>query len=153
MILGRLNEDLKSALKSGEIQKATVLRFLLAQIRNREIEKRGRSGSSELAEEEIIEVLQKEVKRRKEAIELFKKGKREDLISKEEVELKIISQYLPPPISKEEAEAIIQNIISKGLTNFNEIMKEATKLLRGRIEGKVLAEIVKEKLEKSSNQN
>lgn len=145
MILARLNEDLKNALKSEDSQKAAVLRFLLAQIKNKEIEKRA-GLNKELSDEEIIEVLQKEVKKRKEAIELFKKGGREDLVLKEEAELRIISEYLPPPMSKEEVEAAVQNIINKGMNNFNEVMKEATKLLRGRVDGKALVEIVKEKL-------
>lgn len=145
LLQSRLNEDLKKALKAGDGNRAGVLRFLLAQIHNREIEKKGKTGESSLGEEEVIEVLQKEVKKRKEAAELFWKGNREDLASKEEMELKIVGEYLPPPLTREEIEAVVKTVVEQGFGDFNSVMRESMKILKGKVDGKTLAEIIREK--------
>ncbi|MBI2033986.1 MAG: GatB/YqeY domain-containing protein [Candidatus Liptonbacteria bacterium] len=144
----RLQDDLKSALKAGEKTKTDVLRFLLAQIHNREIEKRSQGKDLPLTEEEVLEVLSKEAKKRKEAIGLFKKGNRRDLVQKEETEIVIVSNYLPEELPRETIEKEVEEIIASGQVqkDFGSVMKEAMKKMKGRVESRMVSEIIKEKL-------
>lgn len=142
----KLTDDLKKFLKAGASEKTAVVRFLLAQLHNREIEKRSTGQAPALADEEAIEVLQKEVKKRKEAIELFKKAGRQELVRKEEKELAFINEYLPPEMSREELENIVNDLKSQGFNDFNSLMKEAMKKVKGKADGKLVSEIVKGKL-------
>jgi len=95
-------------------------------------------------------VLTAAVKKRKEAIELYEKGGRADLAHQERQELDVISSYLPKQLSKEEAEEVIQRIIAEtgasSSKDFGKVMPLAMKELKGRIEGKLVQEIVKSKL-------
>ena len=140
----RLREDLKTALLGGDKERAGVLRFLLAEIHNKEKEKQ--AGEQSLSEEEAISVLQKEMKKRKEAVELFKKGGRDDLIKKEEAEIAVIESYLPKQLTPAEIKAVIDKIFESGSKDFNSLMREAMKELKGRADGRVVSELVKEKL-------
>jgi len=142
----RITNDLKNALKSGSKEKAGVLRFLLAQIHNKEIEKYAAQKELKLNDEEVIDVLGKEAKKRREAIELFKKGGREDLVKKEEEELKILEEYLPRQLSEDEAKAVVDELIAQGFNDFNSLMREAMKKMKGRAEGRLVGELIKEKL-------
>lgn len=144
----KIQQDLKKALKEKEAIKLSTLRFLLSAIRNREIElkKRGK-----LTDKEIIGVIRQQVKQRQESIEAYRTGKREDLASKEEEEMKILNTYLPQELSLEELEKIINQTIKEikasGPTDFGKVMGQVIKKAKGRAEGKVVAELVKEKLE------
>lgn len=142
----KLQDDLRGALKSGEKVEAEVLRFLLAIIHNREIEKKTQGKDPSLSDEEIIEVLSKEAKKRKEAIELFKKGDRGDLVSKEEAEIKIVLKFLPQELSREAIGKEIENIIASGRKDFSSVMKEAMSKMKGRADSRLVAEIIKEQL-------
>jgi len=134
----RIREDLRLAMKGGEQVRADVLRFLLAGLHNVEIEKR-----RELTDEETVSVLRKEAKRRRESIEMFRKGGREDLAVKEEGELQFLSAYLPKEISTQEIEAVVQGIVGKGASEFSVVMRETMQTLKGAADGKVVQEIVK----------
>jgi uncharacterized protein YqeY len=142
----KIEADLTEAMRSGQAEKTGVLRFALAQLQNREIEKRGTGQAPMLTDDEVIEALQKEVKKRKEAIELFQKGGRPELVEKETRELAFIEQYLPAPISKAEVETVVDALKKEGLSDFNSLMKEAMKRLRGRADGKLVSEVVRSKL-------
>ena len=144
----KIQPDLKKALKEKEAIKLSTLRFLLSAIRNREIElkKRGK-----LTDKEIIGVIRQQVKQRQESIEAYRAGKREDLASKEEEEMKILNTYLPQELSPEELEKIINQTIKEvkasGPADFGKVMGQVIKKAKGRAEGKMVAELVKEKLE------
>ena len=142
----RLQEDLKTALKAGERTEADVLRFLLAQIHNREIEKRSEGKDLPLTNEEVLDVLGREAKKRKESIELFKKGNRGDLVQKEEVEIVIVTKYLPEELPRETIEKEVEEIIALGHKDFGSVMREAMKKMKGRVESRMVGEIIKEKL-------
>lgn len=142
-LLSRINEDLKKSFKEGNTSRVGVLRFILSELHNREIEKRSK-GNSELTDEDVMSVLSKEVKKRSEAIELFKKGGREDLVSKEEGDLLIIREYLPPPATKEEIESFVAELKSGGITDFNCLIKETMRKFAGRADGKLVSEIINE---------
>ncbi|MBI4085502.1 MAG: GatB/YqeY domain-containing protein [Candidatus Liptonbacteria bacterium] len=142
----KLSSDLKNSLLNKDFEKAGVIRFLLSLLHNREIEKKGTGQAPILTDEEAIEILQKEVKKRKEAIELFKKGGRPELAEKETKELVFITEYLPPQMSKEEISTLVEELKKRGISDFNSMMKEITKTTKGHADGKLVSEIVREGL-------
>lgn len=146
-LVERLGEDLKAAQKSGDTDKVGVLRFVIAQIRNKEIEKRGQGKEGSLTDTEAEEVLQREVKKRRDAVELYTQGGRPELAEKENKEIELISAYLPKQLSREEVEKVINELIA-GQSEFNAVMKAAMQQLKGRADGKLVGEIVKAKLGK-----
>ncbi len=141
----KIAQDLKTAMKSGQRVRVDVLRMLKAQIKNTEIEK-GRA----LTEEEEIGVLQSAAKKRREAIELYRKGNRPELAQKEAEELGVIESYLPKQLSREEVEAIVAEILAQtgasSLKDLGKVMKEAMGRLKGKADGKLVQEIVRSKL-------
>ena len=142
----RIAADLKKAMKESDVFRLGVLRLLTAAIHNREIEKHG-AGTGEVDDDDIVAVLEKEAKKRKEAAELFRKGQRVDLAEKEERELKIVEEYLPAQASAGEIKEIIAALRAEGFSTFPLLMREAMKRLRGRAPGDVVASFVKESLE------
>lgn len=154
----KIEKDLKEALLRREELTVSVLRMLKSSLLNREKEKRNLVfkkdlsekeilEKSKLTEEEILEVIRKEIKKRKEAIEEFKKGKREELVEKEEKEIKILEKYLPPSLTKEELEKIIKKKIkevgAKSQKDIGKVMGEVMKEVKQRADGKEVLEIVK----------
>ncbi|CBE69832.1 MAG: GatB/YqeY domain-containing protein [Candidatus Methylomirabilis oxygeniifera] len=141
----RLAEDLKAALKSGDRLRTSVLRLLLALIKNREIEKRG-----ELDNSEIIQAVIVSCKLRKEAVEQYTKGGRDDLAAKEEAELKILELYLPPPLSPEELRTKIEDALvtaqASSLKDMGKVMALLMPEISGRADGKVASQMVKDAL-------
>ncbi|MBI3587309.1 MAG: GatB/YqeY domain-containing protein [Ignavibacteriales bacterium] len=142
----RINTDLKEAMKSGEKIKLETLRSIRAQM----IELSKRGTGKEITLDEELSVLMSAIKKRKEAIELYEKGGRMELVKQEQQELEIISTYLPKQMSKEEAEQIITTIITQtgaaSAKDFGKVMPLAMKELKGKIDGKIVQELVKNKL-------
>ena len=138
----RLDEDLKSSLKSGDKTRLQTIRSLRATIL--EFEK---SGSGKILDgDEEIKILSTAAKRRKESIEQFRKGSREDLAQVEEAELKIIMSYLPKQLSKDEIRETIKRIAAEigavAKSDFGRLMSASIKELKGKAEGKIIKEIV-----------
>lgn len=159
----QIQNDLKTALKEKNELVVSVLRMIVAAIKNQEIEKRTKFSKtvkdileleklSKLTEEEILEAVGREAKKRKEAIGEFRKGNREDLASKEERELKIIEKYLPEQLSEEEIkreiDKIIEEVKPEGIKDFGKIMGLLMIKIKGRADGKLAGELLKEKLQK-----
>jgi len=96
-----------------------------------------------------VAVVQKEIKRRREAIGLFRQGGREDLAAKEEAELKILETYAPAMLSPAEIAAEVAKVIAGGASDFNAVMQEAMSRMKGRADGKQVSEAVKASLEAS----
>ncbi len=142
----QINNDLKAAMKSGDKTRLNTLRLLRAHFI--ELSKRG-DGQSITPDEELS-VLTAAIKKRKEAIEIYEKGGRLDLMQQERLELDIISSYLPKQLSPEEAAQAIDRIIREtGAAtpkDFGKVMPLAMKELKGKIEGKLVQEMVKSKL-------
>jgi len=145
----KIKNDLNLSLKAKKADEVLVLRFLLADLHNQEIALR-QAQDKNLTDEEVIAIIRKQIKQRKEAIEEFKKGKREDLVQKESNEVEILSKYLPQMLSPEEIERIVQASIvktnAKSAQDFGKVMGEAMKELKGQAEGNAVAELVKKKL-------
>ncbi len=146
----KINDDLLSALKQKESFKVDTFRFLLASVQNREIEKRGKSGVPDLTDEEILEVLNREAKKRKEAFQIYEKAGRRELAEKELKELEIIKEYLPTELGEDEVRKIvieaIQKIGAKSAEDFGKAMGEAMRQLKSRAESGTVSRIVKELL-------
>lgn len=142
----KLQIELKEAMKAGDSPRLLLLRGLIAVIHNEEIKKRTSGKSDSLTEEEITQVFQREAKKRKEAAELFKTGGRPELAEKEEKEFLAIQAYLPQQLSREEVKATVEKIFAAGNTEFNTLIRETMKELKGKTDGQTVSEIIKEKL-------
>jgi hypothetical protein len=145
-IYEQLNGDLKTAMKAGDKERLEVLRFVLAGVNSAQKEKSAKEAGATLTDEEVVSILQKEAKRRKEAVELFKQGKRDDLVQKEEKDLGVIYGYLPKELSREEIGGMVEELKGKGFNDFNALMRETMKLVKGRADGKTVGEVIKAKL-------
>lgn len=137
---------MKLAMKSGDKLRLETLRTIRAQM----IELTKRGTGSEITPDEEISALLTAAKKRKEAIELYRQAGREELAHQEEKELEIINGYLPKQMSKEEAESVIVGIVEQtgaaSLKDIGKVMPLAMKELKGKIDGKLVQEIVKQKL-------
>ncbi len=154
MLNQKISEDLKEAMKAGKEFETGVFRMLISSLHNKEIEKKGKDGESTLSDEEIIEVLSKEAKKRKEAGEMFKNAGRQELAEKELKELELIKKYLPEQMSAEEIERVIKAIIERSVKDpegkqasygvrFGRVMAEAMKELKGKTDASSVSEIIK----------
>lgn len=145
----QLMEDMKLAMKSGNKIERDTIRMLRAQIKLASIDKK-----DELNEAELAQVLQKEAKKRKEAIEMYQQGNREDLVKKEESELEIISTYLPEQLSDKNLDKIITEAIESlqvtSEKDMGRVMGEIMPKVKGKADGKVVQKKVKEHLAKLS---
>lgn len=145
MLEERINNDLKEALKAKDELRASCLRMLKTQLKNKSVEK-----MRPLTDEEAIAVISSMVKKGKEAIEEFRKGNREDLAAKEELEIKILQQYLPEMATEEEIERVVREVIdelgAKGPKDMGKVMKGAMAKLGGRADGKIVSEVAKRSL-------
>jgi uncharacterized protein len=143
----RLDDDLKRAIKSSDKLKTSVVRMVKAAIKNRQVEKQG-----ELSEEEIISVILTLSKQRRESIELFSKGGREDLADKEKQEISILQTYLPSQLTQEELDRLIIESIQEssavGVKDIGKVMRLLMPKVKGTADGKMVNQRVKELLEK-----
>lgn len=140
-----LDQDLKKSLKGRDTVRTSVIRLLKANIKNREVEKRG-----ELSEEEILQAVNSQAKSRKESITEFKKAGRDDLVKKEEQELSILNEYLPEQLTPEELEKVIDTAVcdaeAEGPKDMGKVMKILMSNVTGRADGKIVSQMVKDKL-------
>lgn len=141
----KLNDDLKGAMKQKDSARVSLLRMLLAAVKNREVEKRGL-----LTEDEFFAVVKTSVKQHLESIESFKKGNRQDLVEKEEKELDILKGFLPAQLSEEEMgreiEEAIRSLQAKSQKEMGKVIKHVMEKFPGRIDGKVLSGMVLKRL-------
>jgi len=141
-----IESDLKQALKAGEKRRVSTLRLLLSAFQNEKIH-----AGRELTDDEAEAVIRRAVKQRREAIEQYSRGNREDLARGESDELAILESYLPAGLTEEEVEAAIRDIIrEKGYSTAREaglVMKDLMALHRGRVDGKRAQEIARRLLQ------
>lgn len=140
-----LKRDLKEALKSRDSLKVSVFRMLLSSLHEKEIEK-----IRDLSEDEEIEILSAEAKKRREAIEAYRQGGREDLAEKEKRELRIIEGYLPERMSSEELEDLVRKVVSEvgaaSPSDLGRVMGAVMSRVKGRAEGAEVRKMVEEVL-------
>ena len=142
----RIQKELTEAMKARDSLKADVLRGMKTAIKLKEIEK-----IRALSELEVLQVLQTLVKQRKDSIEQFTKGGRNDLVAREEAEAKILEDYLPAPVSEEELKTVISEVISELQAttgkDIGRVMKAVMARFTGRnVDGKTVNEIVRARL-------
>src|SRR3989338_5592078 len=159
----KIQGDLQEALKVKEEIKTSVLRLLLASISNKETEKRTKvwkqkptskpkelEKESVLADEEIIDVISSEIKKRKESIELFSKGGRQNLADKEKKEAEILQGYLPEQLSEEELKKLVKDALlkigAKEQKDMGKVMAELVPKIKGKADNSLVSKIVKESL-------
>jgi uncharacterized protein YqeY len=142
----KINADIKSAMLAKEKEKLEALRAVKSAILLAKSEKAG----SEVSEDAELKLLQKLVKQRKEAAEIYVNQSRQDLADVEMYQAKVIEQFLPAQMSEEEVEKIIQTIITEtgasGIKDMGKVMGTASKQLAGKADGKLISEIVKRML-------
>jgi uncharacterized protein YqeY len=142
----KLLDDMKTAMKSGNKVALETLRMLRSQLKNASIAK-----GEDLSEEDVIGVLSKEAKKRKESFELYRQGGREDLAEKEEMEMQIIASYLPEALSEDELAKIIDKAVveteAESLRDMGKVMGVVMPQVKGRADGKAVQEMVKKKLD------
>lgn len=142
----RINEDLKTAMKSGDQIRLMTVRSIRAQL----IELSKRDAGKALTPEDETSALLAAAKKRKEAIEMYEKAGRKELVDQEQKELEIIQTYLPKQMTREEAEQIVSRFVaetgSSSPKDLGKVMPLAMKELKGKIDGKIVQELVKQKL-------
>ena len=144
----RIEADLKEAIRGGDEARKRALRTLITAI-----SRAAREGDTfrELSDDEILQVIAKEAKKREEAIEMYAQGGREDLVAAEKAELEVLRQYLPRQLTREEIEARAREVIAEVGANsprdMGKVMKVLMAEMRGRADGRVVSEIVRELLQ------
>ena len=140
----RLTEDMKQALKEKEVGKLrlSVIRMVRANIKNVEIDRK-----QELSEDEVLDVLAKEVKMRRDSIEEFKKGDRPDLVETLEREIVILMNYLPEQLSETEVRTLVASAVAESHAvspkEMGKVMAVANKEMAGKADGKAISEAIK----------
>jgi len=144
-LLQKISDDMKSSMKARDQFRVNTLRLVIAQLKNEQIDLR-----SELTPEQELSIVKNAAKKRKEAIEIYEKTNRNDLLEKEQKELSIISEYLPEQMSEEEIEKVVSETIEKlaatSLKEMGKVMAEAMKSLKGKADGKEVQQLVRRKL-------
>ena len=141
----KLSDDLKQALRQGDKVRRSVIRLVMAAINNAEI-----ARQATLDDADIYGVIAKEIRQRKESIEAFKLGKRQDLVAQEEAELAILQEYLPQQMTREEiiaeARRVIDEVGAQGAKDKGKVMPKLIAQLKGRADGREINEVVTELL-------
>jgi len=141
-LLKQIDQDLVKALKSGDRLAADTLRGLKSDIKYFQLEKR----VDELSDEDIIGVISSAAKRRRDSIEQFKAGGRQDLVDKESRELEIVQQYLPQQLSEDDVEKIVKEAVeetgAQSPSDMGKVMKVVMPKVKGRADGKLVQKIV-----------
>jgi uncharacterized protein len=139
----QINEDIKTAMKGGDKEKLMALRDIKSKI----LLEATKDGSSEVTDDKVMSILTKLNKQRMESIEIFKAQGREDLVEEEQKQAAVIQAYLPQPMSAEELEKAVKEIIAQvgasGPGDMGKVMGVASKSLTGKADGKAISEMVK----------
>ena len=142
----RVAEEMKDALRSGQKVRLGALRLLSASVKNREVELR-----RELTDEEFLEVVGREVKRRNEALEAYEKAGREDLVAREREEREVLQVYLPAQLSAEETEALVDEAMAAtGASSVKELGKVMGYVMgkaKGRVDGGAVQQLARARLD------
>lgn len=138
----QLAEDLKTAMKAKDEKRVAAIRMLRDAIAKFEL---ARPADKPLTDADLLSIVEKQVKQRRESIELFKQGKRLDLVEQESAEVAVLEKYLPQQLSRDEVKAQVEEIIAAlGTREFPKVMREAASQLKGRADGKLVNEVVRE---------
>ncbi len=141
----QLKSDMKDAMRAKDKIKLSTIRMIMSLVKNAEIEKRG-----ELTDEEVVSLLQKYAKQRRESIEMYEKGGRQDLVDKEKSELLIVESYLPEQLDENEIKNIVKSVIAEvgasSVRDMGKVMQAVMPKLKGRADGSIVNRVVRELL-------
>jgi len=148
-IVDKIDKSLTDALKNKDQDRTLTLRSIISQKKQKEIEKRTQDKKN-ITDDDMILILNKMVKQRRESIELYKQGGRQDLVDKETKELKIIQEYLPEQLSEEEIKEIceqaINNLKASSLKDMGKVMGIIKSKYKGSVDLSIAGKILKDKL-------
>jgi len=140
-----LSTAMKEAMRSKQSERLGVIRMLRSAIKNAEIE-----AKKELGDDEIISLLATQVKQRRDAAQTYRDGEREELAAKEEAEITILQEFMPAALSNAELQEIIETAVAElgatSMQDMGKVMKQVSAATRGRAEGHVVSEMVKQRL-------
>lgn len=149
MLEKKIMDDYKEAMKSRDALKTSVLSFLRAEMINLAVAK----NKKELDDSDVVSVVRKQIKSRQDSIEQFTKGNRADLADKEKQELAILKAYLPEELSADEIKKVIEEAVALtsalGMKDMGKVMKEVNAKIAGKADGKLVSDLVKERLSKA----
>ncbi|MGN6797339.1 MAG: GatB/YqeY domain-containing protein [Gaiellaceae bacterium] len=144
-LIEELEDDVKDAMRAGDAARRDALRLILASLKSAE-----KDLLRPLSEEEELQVLQRERKKRIEAAEAFRGGGREEQAAKEEAELAVLEEFMPEPLTEEELERILDDAIAEnGATSMRDmgrVMKDVMPQIAGRADGAAVSQMLREKL-------
>ena len=145
MLREKIADEMRAAMKAREQARVGTLRMLMTAIKNTEVEK-----LHELSDDEVLDVIGREAKRRRESLDAFSKGGRADLVEKETAELNVLEAYLPDKLSDEELAALVDQAVAEtGASSpkqMGEVMKALMPKIRGRADGAQVSALVRSKL-------
>ncbi len=148
-LLDQIHADLKEAMRNRDTTRLGALRLILTAVKNREKEIR-----AEPDEKEVLKIISSQIKQRKDSIEQYRKGGRDDLARKEEEELKILQDYMPEQLSEEELERLVVDTIrevgANSVKDMGKVMKAIMPRIAGRADGKVVNQMVRSHLSSTS---
>lgn len=149
----QLDADLKDAMRARDEDRLRAIRLVKAAISNLEFvrtDPKNPQYGQPVTEGELVRVVENQIKQRRESIELFNKGNRPELAAKEEAEIRVLEKYVPRQLSREEIKAEVEQVISElGTREFPKVMRASANRLKGRADGKLVNEVVREITEKA----
>lgn len=144
-LLKKIEADFIAAYKAKQKVEVGVMRMLKTALKNQQVEL-GR----EPKDDEVLDIVGKQLKQRKESIDQFTKAGREDLAAKEQAEVEFLARYMPEPLTAEETEALVDSTIAElgaeGMKDMGRVMGAITSAYKGRVDGKALSALVRNKL-------
>jgi len=139
----RLTEDLRQSMRQGDERRKSTIRLVRAAITNAEIEQ-----GEDLGEDEVLAIIAKQAKQRRESVAEFAKGGRQDLVDQEEEELQILLSYLPAQMSRDEIEVAARQVIAEvgatSMAQMGEVMRQLMSQLKGKADGSLVNQVVRE---------
>ena len=144
-LIGRIDDELKAAMRARDAERRDTLRLILSSLKGAQKELQ-----RPLSDEEELQVLQRERKRRVEAAEAFRSGGREEQASAEERELSVLQEFMPEPLSEDELEEILDDVIAEvgatSMADLGRVMADVMPQVSGRTDGSTVSQLVREKL-------
>ncbi len=148
MLKDKIQEDLKQAMLAKEVEKLSTIRMLKSALQYFEIQKGG--AGYQATDEDVIDVIGKEIKKRRESIEMFEKGGRQELADKEKLELEILQTYLPEQMTEEEVQVLVNEAITqtgaKTMQDMGKVMGALMPKVKGKADASIISNLVRQKL-------
>lgn len=147
MLRERLSESLKSAMKAKDAQRSATVRLILAALKDRDIAGRSSGKSEGLSEDEILNMMQTMIRQRRDSIEMYKKGRRDDLVEQEESEIRIIEEFLPKQMSEDEVSTasreVIEELGASSIKDMGQVMGKLRSRYAGQMDFGKASQVVK----------